>query len=510
MSEWDHIEFVTKVYNWKGVVNAFAVDDPNSGQRTWVPLAAGNRHYHQLTERIAEGKCEVREPQFTFYTSVHGKSHRIVGYDTNLGFVPNDSNNALYQLLSAAMSTGTVEDRGETPTRALPYCTHLKFCLFFPRPWPHLSGPFSSEWEYRASQGASAIKCGIRLSNHPEHTSNPVRSGISFLGVDVPHVPEPVAPLRHAMLEIEFAINDLWKLYQGESAAGFGWLDESIADQLEQGRVRYDRQVGSPDTRTLLQLAPQFLRRAVVDIANDVAGSFNREFGGYQVGFAREVDLQQQFLCFLRGGENHHLWQLGQQPPPSFNLSGEWRVRKQTIAPKTLPLRDVAQRLKALIEAGFAFEAMAVANAFYEVVCRHMIAGVVAADSQAVEWVMSPRFGYDRCRRILSDAIEDMADTYGRDEVKPWLAGLDEVYHHRNLYMHALQVCHELDRTVDTARETASLLRPLLDVFDHSRLMFKVNSFVDDGGALVGPEAAARAISAVLDHRRSLETISPS
>lgn len=493
---------VTKVYNWKGEVKGYLAVDPITNTNIHIPLAEGNRHYQIVTEMVREGKCILSEPLFSFFYTIKGRSDAVVGYDTNLGFVPADNNNDLYLLLLDAISKGAVNDRGLAGKWDIPRCTHLKFCLFFPRPWPHLAGPLTCNWGYRTSLGASRVTCGIRMSNHPENSINPMEAAMSSLGLDDLDPPPSVSSLQQAMLEIKFSLKDLWRLFRSERNAGFGPNSEFIEDQIEQGRIRFDCKRGCPDMRILLQVAPQFLRRAVADIANDVAQTFNREYGGASVGFIREPNFQEQFLCLLCYEEgDHHLWQFGQQHPHSFNLAGEWPVRAPDPQSKALPLDAATNRLGGLIASGFVFEAIVVANAYFEVVCREMVAAIVSSDQEAKEWVLtSTKFTYNRSRALLSDLIGSMKDDHSKSPLITWLDNLATIYEHRNAYAHALKLInHELDKSVDTVREAEKLLRPILDVHEQHLLLGRINQILIGSTELIGHDAKAKAISAIKD-----------
>ncbi|WP_156215092.1 hypothetical protein [Pseudorhodobacter antarcticus] len=486
------IHSVTKSYSWKGEFIGYVAVDSGTAQQMWIPLDEGNYHYQAVVKAVQDGACHINEPLFTFFYSVLGKSKKVVGYNTNLGFVPADDQNALYVLLLKVIAERTAENRGSAAKGDIPRCTHLKFCLFFPRPWPHLSGPFFCNWSYNLSKDSNPVTCLITLSNHPENPSNPIHAAITSLGIENLQVATSALLLQHAMLEIDFDIDDLWRLFKAERKAGFGSNSDFIDDQVEQGRIRFDCKKGTPDTRVLLQVAPQFLRRAVADIANDVAQAFNREYGGYSVGFIREPNLQEQFLCLLHNnGDEHHLWQFGQQSGHSFNLSGEWHRRGPVAQSKTLSLGSVANRLRALIEAGFALEAIVVANAYNEVVCREIVAAIVSHDQGAMEWVLaSTKFGYDRSRELLLNAIDCIPDASHKSELVAWLKNLASVYRHRNAYAHALKsINHELDKSVDTVREAEMLLRPLLDVFENGRLMGMIQQLLIGSEEIISHKA---------------------
>ncbi|MDR7146168.1 hypothetical protein [Rhizobium sp. BE258] len=503
MGELDNIRFVVKAYNWQGAVIGYNLLDPVNNTQTLVPLDAGNRHYRDLLDKIERGVCEIREPEFTFFSTVNGRGGAVTGHDTNLGFVPADSQNTLRQLLDAAIASRTLEDRGIAPKAILPQCSHLKLCLFFPRPWPHLAGPLYTDWRYRSDEDSFWTSVGIRLSNHPDNPQNPMVAALSWLGLETHPLPDLVPPLQQGLLEVEFSVKDLWALYRSEHRVGFGPFHSSIEDRLQYDLVRYGRVGDSPDMRTLLALAPMFLRRAAIDVANNVAREFNKEFGGDSVGFIKELDLQQQHLCLLRDEEGiHHFWQFGQQPPHSFNISGSWDVAQPVVELNSLPLDVLTNRLRALIDGGFTLEAISVANGFYEQVCRGMVGGIVASDAQARAWVLSSKkFGYDRSRSLLLSTFSEVQDDWVKNSLMKLLEGFDKIYVQRNAYMHALRlVGHDLTRSVDMGRDANLLLKPLLDAFEQMKLAELVNCIREDGARVVGSEAEIAAITAVRGH----------
>ncbi|MBA4775929.1 MAG: hypothetical protein H2044_09710 [Rhizobiales bacterium] len=485
-------------YTWEGKLDAYVLD---GGSKT-VP--SGNPLFHEISEAISKEMCELRPPEFKFAYEVRSRDDKITGHDTAVGFVPIDETNEFRRAFEAEKTAGRIEDRGIAEKPKFPKCSHIKFCVFFPRPWPHLAGKLSTNWRYRSSPERGWVDVGVSLSNHPENPNTLVSSFLTSRDIKLEYgLPEISEPLQQAALEIEFDISDLQSLFRAERSCGFGIMHDAIENDLKRSLCRSGDK--KPTTMILLDFAPEFLRRPVIDISNEIAAQFNIEYGGHLVGFIQEKDLNEQLLCLLVDNNDgtHHLYRWGGQTRHSFFLEGTWYRRpNQDAQQSTLSFVMLRNRLLALIDAGFVPEAISLANGFFELACREMLAGILTSDTIAAEYVRSSyRFGYDRCRKILRDAIASSTDTHLVSALEALWPVLAEIYRIRNSYMHSLTLReHDFTRSVDLVRQAKTLLNSLLDAWETNRLADTLESLKNHATKSFGGKGIEIALSAVKRH----------
>ena len=95
-----NIREVTKRYSWRGEFIGYQAGP------TFVPADRGNADFRLLRDRIERRNAPSMNPSSPGRSRCLEKTGKISGYDTDLGFVPNDNSNVLNQLLMQSVSAG--------------------------------------------------------------------------------------------------------------------------------------------------------------------------------------------------------------------------------------------------------------------------------------------------------------------------------------------------------------------------------------------------------------------
>ena len=491
-------------FTWRGELEAFIV----TNETTATTIPRGNPRFDAVAARVAAGQCDLLPPRFgVAYETMDGNGH-LTGHNTSVGFVPLDPQNPLRVHLIEAIRSGDARVEPFAGDR-LPRLSHVVFCIPFDRPWPHLSGVFHRTWRYRSTPDDKWLNAEVRIRNLPDKPHDTVAEILNAMEVQIPdHNYPSLNSIQNGIIEIEFRVRDLWSLYRTEERAGFGLFESFIKDRFEMDLVRDGRtRHGGPRTQSLIQMSPDFLRRAAVDIANDVTTEFNRDYGGDVVGFVTEEKLYSQRICFgrkLDGG--YLLLSLMVVPTNSFKLCGTWHgvPDQNEYDTKQLSFPALQRRIKSLITGGFSLEALSLANGFFELVARAMVAGIVAPNAAATEWVAQRHFTYDRSMEALEAVVATQPDGYIKVDLCSFLERGREIYQHRNMYMHALKsATHEITRSVDLTRQATSLLTPLINYFESGLFLNRVSLLAQRRSPDLNPDAVAAATAYVLHDRES-------
>ena len=490
---------VTRTFDWRGEHTGYQVAN------SWVPLDQKNTDAKTIAEMIASGAFTVLDPEITSAIPTRDRNGKVTGFDTNIGFVPHDKENALYKILELNLNDGKcdLKQSGHVPLQ--PKITHLIFCITFDRPWPHLAGEYSRSWKYRPNDKINWREFDIKMLNLPITADDLYPHILEALRVEGPNnaVGHQLLPIRKALLQIEIPVASLRSLYKGERAAGFGWIHAFLESSFAQNIVRSGRTTKEgPEIEWLIINAPQFLSRAVVDVTNSVINSFLREYGGQSVGYLSEATLHRALLVFARRVDASVVLHSSKfQPENNFQLQGEWLVGSptpDTDEPHRLrqySSEDALFRIRGLIESGFPLEALSIANAFLELIALPLALALAAGNRGAEEEV--EKSGYTRRTEIISVGALAQPNDYIREALQKYVGISREIYPHRNDYMHSLRSRnHDYWRTVDLERQANELLDPLLDKFHGGIWLGHLASIITGTSHLTAAAKAAAQLEA--------------
>ena len=455
--DFSNINKVTKQYNWRGEHIGY-----QSGNAS-VPCDKRNTDYCQICDKIERGELIECEPNITDARKVYGENGKLTGFDTNLGFIPNREKNKLFQLLQKFISSEqcVLKEQAQTPPQDR--VQTLILCVALDRRWQHLKGPFERLFSYRSHEKSQPIDVKVRIRNLPDPSTDVVMHVLNAFNVS-PGIFEHVhyKSLQFGLIEIELPTKYLSKLFRNEK----NYISEPFCPYVKDMFDLYCERTGrnpdrEPGTDWLLGMAIFFLTRFFVDITNMAIRVFALEYGGVPPGHVREKDIFYSQLWFTRLENGQTRLYVPPQNAQSFGLMGQWPdgaaiqwLTNSQITGKN-NLWIVKSRIDQMIEAGFALEALTVANAFLEVLLQESLAGVVSKDKKAESIIrgIGHRYRINLLKKIVDAKTEP---GIGSDEFHDFTQSVEEIYNIRNNYLHQLKlpVDHpwrivEMDRLVD-------------------------------------------------------------
>jgi hypothetical protein len=197
-------------------------------------------------------------------------------------------------------------------------------------------------------------------------------------------------------------------------------------------------------------------------MANVALQAFALEYGGVVPGHVTEETLLRSSLSFARRVDGQiSLHRLQHQNEQSFRLEGQWptgyalrRLADEELR-KQLDLAFVASRVRQLFGAGFAMEALVVANATFEVALEWALAGAVATHNKAHKLMMDK--GHSYRLELLNDIVAAKTEAgFDTEEFSKFQSALIDSNVMRNSYLHQLVLptsdywkIVQLDRTVE-------------------------------------------------------------
>jgi hypothetical protein len=390
----------------------------------------------------------------------------VAGYDTNLGFIPHVASNKLYELFKASTEAGECVIKDPVATEAgEARIDALIFCAVLDQGWQHLAGPLARQFEYLPHEHATPIKLNVRIRNLPTTPEDVLPHVFTAMGVEAPPwtIPVRLRALQTGMIEIEVSVDSLQKLFRNERGRVRKWIEPFLADSLAKHYIRTARdECKGPGIDWLIANAQFFLTYAVADIANVALQAFDLEYGGVVPGHVAEDALLRSTLSFARcadGKVSVHRFQ--HQGEHSFGLAGQWQTGSTLLRltdeelRKQLDLHFVASRVRQLFGAGFAMEALVVANAAFEVALEGALVGAVTADGKARKLMIGKghRYRLELLNKIVAAKTEAGLDT---TEFSDFLSALTKSNSMRNDYLHQLVMptdnfwkLAQLDRTVE-------------------------------------------------------------
>lgn len=470
---------VTKQYSWRGELVGYRAET------SFIPWAEGNTDFRLIRERIERNECSAHEPRFVSVRKVYGEDGKITGYDTDLGFVPDDDRNPLHQLLMQSACAGACVI--EEPEAALQSeeIVALKLCNIFDRRWHHLEGSFERPFPYRPHSDGQGLEVLVRIRNIPSHAENVGENLRDYFDLtDEMRGVFADKPLQLGIVEVEVPTDKLQKLFRNERTRLPEAIKSSVEDSLARHLVRSGRSAArGPNTQWLLMEARYFLTAFFADIANMAVRAFTRQFGGVPPGHLSERDLLKSHLVLARYRNGQvRLHSIQHQREHSFALKGHWPDSRTSTALRDAAGRrdsdfwDIASRLRQLISAGFAIEAIMVANALIETVLKRSL--VTAASHCGKAQAALEEMGHKDRLKLLGKLAENQTEPgFRHDEFRGFMKAAVEIYQVRNDYAHELTLPVENSwKIVDMDRVADRLLRFVMDPHSASVTMGQFSS----------------------------------
>ena len=156
------VETVVRQYNWRGDLQSYHYGD------LWVPSDPRNSIFQRIRAGLVAGSFREIEPTLTRAIRVSGVDGQLTGYDTNLGFVPNDPANQLFKLLEDAILTGRCPIEDPPAPGDVPPLKDIMIYVFLDRPWPNVSGSYEGEFPYISWPNLDPIHLRVRVRNIPD------------------------------------------------------------------------------------------------------------------------------------------------------------------------------------------------------------------------------------------------------------------------------------------------------------------------------------------------------
>jgi hypothetical protein len=317
----------------------------------------GNDEFRRIQDGVTAGTHIETEPVCDSASKVFDCERQLTGFDTNLGFVPKDPENRLFQLLDKAIKAGIyqVADSQENVS-TIGEAESVTVCVIFGRAWPNLGGPYERIFRYRSAPECASRDLRVRLRNLPDEP-NAVRSiDLILKEYDIEGIGSPI---QCGILEIEIPARELSRLFRSEHHRLEPWVMDVVEDQLEQHYVRTGRSPSSgPTTDWLIPRTQLWLGRLVAGLTNTVTRTYIREYGGVPPGYVRKDVLARQAVIIVRDrGGKSRVCGIGNSGGGRLNLQGTWPDGAAMLAitnPESYPgghKRQVLWRIRQMTEA---------------------------------------------------------------------------------------------------------------------------------------------------------------
>jgi hypothetical protein len=461
--------------NWQGNLKGYKVHEDGFPTK-WVPNDAGNSDYIQILEEIEAHKLSILSPQFTYVRRTYSESGLHTGYDTNVGFVPVESGNALYVYLMNSLNAGEcTEDAGPktAPIGESGYVSDLIVLVLFDQPWAHLAGPYHGQLPITFNQNAAPEPFSFTIRNISDPSGkNPLQLILGLHGIEGPEcLVQPAVPVGGA-LEIEIPTRRLRKILRGVLADSNDPFYDFLCEQLNIELARSGRRAADgPSTAWHVGMANNYLQPFLADFSNRVIEAFWQEYGGVPIAHVSLLSLQRRFTIIhkLQSGQKR-LGLYASLGGHSFNLQGEWHLSGalESVAdgttPTLHPMRRSLSRLRMLMEGGFIMEALVLMNSILEV----SVSAALETASNGSEDILSrvKTLGH-RMRLQLLEALtkQDGPRNLGQ-AYDAFIGAALGIYDCRNAYVHEL-VMPDKERFLDyrEQRRVIELMSPFRETF---------------------------------------------
>jgi hypothetical protein len=467
-----------------------------------------NADFQRVRIAIAAGTCREIEPEITSAVRTFGVNGEITGFDTNVGFLPNDQSCDLFRVFESSVAAGTcvISDPQSETIAAGEQVETLIVCLLFQRAWPHLTGTFERTFPYRSSVRSSPIDLLVRLRNIPSEEPLSAFQLLQEAHLSLPAVPFRGLPLQAGVLEIEIPVAKLLRLFRSEKPS----LDEEwapfLTDFLAQHLVRSGRtESRGPDRQWLIGAANWYLGRLAMSLGNVVIRAFVLEWGGVPPGYVKRDALYRHGIILGRLANGGVRWQGGGPTwSQSFALSGIWpdhgAAIREVLYPEENPLghrRHIPRRVRQMADAGFTMEAIALLSAFIEVFVRDALIAAVFPDREAIRATV--KIGH-RARLDVLRKLNSTDAGFSHPIFSQTLTLAFEIYKHRNEYLHDLALpSQEAWLSADKEKEIERLISAFAEPWEQThRFGFITNLWHANAGT------KEFLVSAILNQRRPL------
>lgn len=482
---------VIRSYDWRGRIRSFTCGASS------IPNDPANTDAKLLLDRIAAGKCEAVDPTLSFAIETRDRIGKLTGYDTNLGFVPLDEQNALFKCVKRQLDEGDVQISAANNT--IPTTKSVILSVLLDGGW--ITGKSAElPWKYRPHDGAAWIDLNVTIANLEERDLFP--QILHLLGISSPELALSLMPARFSLLSIQLDTKNLRSFFKGERVAGFSKYAPFEEDLFQQDLVRNGRSAAEgPSIRFLIDHVGQYMIRPLVDIVNGVGRVFHNQFTQTSFVHMTERSLMSRFTV-ARAFENGARG-IGMFPKQRYRFDGLEAHLPTDAAPDNIPdyslrqydFRDTIFQLHRLLSCGFPLEAIALGNAFAESLSQAIVEAIVSGDPTALAEVQK-RKSHERNLAIIAEAVRHHVDDYLSQSLNKFVRMAKTIYPHRNNYVHKLHsIDHDHWRSVDLQRKAELLLEPMMDHF-HGQLLVQHLDGLIVGRVNLNPAANQAAIVA--------------
>lgn len=486
------MEIVELNLNWKGELGGYKLR--RGSTEMVIPIDDRNTDYAILKAKIDSGEITPSPPSFLKAIRTYSSSGVHTGYDTDIGFVPKQPGNRLYDYLASAIATQACIETSRPPKPKIQpedHVSHLIVCVLFNQPWAHLTEPYA---------GALSVACGPNSKPEPfsftlRNIYEPAgRNQLELLfdthGLEEAHGNLIVAPLAGGVLEIRIPVSNLRKILRGELAVIDSPNNDYLRDLVDMEIVRSGRsKKDGPSTGWHVGVANTFIAPFIADFANRVIEAFWQAYGGIPIGHVSTPSLQRQLVILhqMQSGTKRLGLYFGASMQ-ALNLGAQWqsvgalRAMSDGAEEEFHPLRRPLNRLRMLIEGGFHMEALVLVSSILEVSAAAALAAVVV-DEASRKTVQ--RLGHRSRLELLRKLLNLSGPPFAGGEESAMLDTAFEIYEHRNGYVHEL-VMPDRKRfvTYHGQRRVVELMHRFSDTFHQDR-WFRWLQTISFGGEAV-------------------------
>ncbi len=461
--------------DWRGNLKGYKVHEDGFPPK-WVPNDVSNSDFTQIREEIESHKLLAQPPKFSYAKRTYSESGLHTGYHTNLGFVPVEPSNALYEHLMDSLSTGECAEDADPKVASIDesdYVSDLIVLVLFDQPWAHLAGPYHGQLPIRFNRNAKPAPFSFTIRNISDPSGeHPLQLLLGLHGIESPEgLAQPAVPVG-GVFEVEIPAGRLRKILRGVLADADDPLYELLRDQFNMELVRSGRRpTDGPSTAWHVAMANNYLQPFLADFSNRVIEAFWQEYGGVPIAHVSPSSLQRRFTVIhkLRSGQKR-LGHYSSFTGHSFNLKGEWHLSGalESVADGTTstlhPMRRSLSRLRMLMEGGFLMEALVLINSILEV----SVSAAVETAANDCDGVLSrvKSLGHRMRLQLLEElSKQEWPQNQGGAQEAFVYAALG-IYDCRNAYVHQL-VMPDKGRFIDyrEQRRVIELMSPFSDVF---------------------------------------------
>jgi hypothetical protein len=457
---------IDRAYSWQGDVTGYRYGN------TFVPAGAGHRLEREILQKVEDGRAELLDPAIVSATRVYGETGAMTGWDTNVGFVPNDSDNALTCLVRQAIEQGTCTEAEPVAQAQQVPTEHVTLCVAFDRPWPHVNGATQSEIEYRSAPDSKPRTYRFALTNIPAGGEVDVAAHIlQGYGISAPDMRLGWWN-QAAVLHIEVPVSALCVLFRGEKRNLEASLRDFVEADLEEHLIRTGRSRSrGPNRDWLISRAKNYLHHFVMEVGNRIVHAHAFEYGDPPIGYIDRWTLYERTLVVLRHRDgSYRLGAFGVQGRYSFDVQG-WRPPgvslqkfQAQLPEKTTDFRHLLANIRVLLKMGLHMEALCLFNGVAEVAVKDQMQVALHAAGTAARGCELEQLGH-RGRLHLLQEVELPEIEALTEKFMSGVSKLHHIYDIRNDYLHGLwQPRGEFFLSIRVRQDIEELLEPFMSI----------------------------------------------